>query len=241
MTRPAPATVSFILSLAAFVLAVAPIVARAQEAARIYRIGLVSPTSLNPGHHVFLQRIAELGYVDGKNAVIEMRFAQGRDERLPQLIDELLRARPDILVVTSTTTALAAKKATTTTPIVFAALIDPVATGIVANLARDSLRAAGPDRLQRLLELCRKHKLPAICASSEYAEAGCLMSYGPATLDHYSRGAEFVDKILKGANPADLPMEQPMTFELVINLKTAKALELEIPQSMLLRANRVIE
>ncbi|MGH8674780.1 MAG: ABC transporter substrate binding protein, partial [Burkholderiales bacterium] len=86
-----------------------------------------------------------------------------------------------------------------------------------------------------------KHKLPAICGASEYADAGCLMSYGPVTLDHYSRGAEFVDKMLKGAKPADLPVEQPTTFELVINLKTAKAMNLKIPQSVLLRADRVIE
>ena len=86
-----------------------------------------------------------------------------------------------------------------------------------------------------------RHNLPAICAASEYADAGCLMSYGPPTLDHYSRGAEFVDKILKGAKPADLPVEQPTRFELVINLKTAKALGLVIPQPVLLRADRVID
>ncbi|MGH7865595.1 MAG: ABC transporter substrate-binding protein [Candidatus Binataceae bacterium] len=86
-----------------------------------------------------------------------------------------------------------------------------------------------------------KHKLPAICGASEYADAGCLMSYGPMTLDHYARGAEFVDKILKGAKPADLPVEQPTTFEMVVNLKTAKALGLKIPQSLLIRADRVIE
>jgi putative ABC transport system substrate-binding protein len=86
-----------------------------------------------------------------------------------------------------------------------------------------------------------KHKLPAICGTSEYAEAGCLMSYGPVTLDHYVRGAEFVDKILRGAKPADLPMEQPTRFELVVNLKTAKALGLAVPRVLLLRADRVIE
>ena len=86
-----------------------------------------------------------------------------------------------------------------------------------------------------------KHKLPAICGASEYADAGCLMSYGPVTLDHYARGAEFVDKILKGAKPADLPVEQPTRFELVVNLKTAKALGVKIPGPILLRADRVIE
>ena len=86
-----------------------------------------------------------------------------------------------------------------------------------------------------------KHKLPAICGAAEYADAGCLMSYGPVTLDHYTRGAEFVDKILRGAKPADLPVEQPTRFELVINLKTAKALGLKIPPSLRIRADRVIE
>ncbi len=86
-----------------------------------------------------------------------------------------------------------------------------------------------------------RHKLPAICGAAEYAEAGCLMSYGPVTLDHYSRGADFVDKILRGAKPAELPMEQPTKFELVVNLKTARALGVKIPRSLLVRASRVIE
>ena len=98
-----------------------------------------------------------------------------------------------------------------------------------------------PPHNAALADALIKHKLPAICATSEYADAGCLMSYGPATVDHYSRGAEFVDKILKGANPADLPVEQPTRFELVVNGKTARALGIRIPQSVLLRADRVID
>jgi putative ABC transport system substrate-binding protein len=104
----------------------------------------------------------------------------------------------------------------------------------------DNLTFAPPNNANLAAALI-KHKLPAICATGEYAEAGCLMSYGPMTLDHYVRGAEFVDKILKGAKPADLPVEQPTRFELVVNLKTAKALGIKIPGPVLLRADRVIE
>ena len=104
----------------------------------------------------------------------------------------------------------------------------------------DNLTFAPPNNANLAAALIR-HKLPAICATSEYADAGCLMSYGPVTLDHYVRGAEFVDKILKGAKPADLPVEQPTRFELVVNLKTAKALGIRIPGAILLRADRVIE
>lgn len=104
----------------------------------------------------------------------------------------------------------------------------------------DGLTFASPNNANLAAALI-KHKLPAICGTSEYVDAGCLMSYGPVTLDHYSRGVAFVDKILRGAKPADLPVEQPTTFELVINLTTAKALGLTIPQSLLLRADRVIE
>jgi len=104
----------------------------------------------------------------------------------------------------------------------------------------DNLTFAPPNNANLAAALI-KHKLPAICATSEYADAGCLMSYGPVTLDHYVRGAEFVDKILKGAKPADLPVEQPTRFELVVNLKTAKAIGLKVPPPVLLRADRVIE
>ncbi len=98
-----------------------------------------------------------------------------------------------------------------------------------------------PPHITNLAAALIKHRLPAICGASEYAEEGCLMSYGPIMLEHYSRGAEFVDKILKGARPADLPVEQPTRFELVINLKTAKSLGVKVPHLMLLRADRVIE
>jgi putative ABC transport system substrate-binding protein len=122
--------------------------------------------------------------------------------------------------------------------------------GWAAKMRRDGMEAAvfvldgftfAPPHNANLAAALIKHKLPAICGASEYADAGCLISYGPVTLDHYVRGAEFVDKILRGARPADLPMEQPTRFELVVNQRTAKAIGVKIPQSMLLRADRVIE
>jgi putative ABC transport system substrate-binding protein len=273
-----------------------------------------------------------LGYVEGKNVIVEARFAQGRSERLPELIAEVLRLRIDALVAGSGLGALAAKRATKTVPIVFAGVSDPVALGIVASLARpggnitgatfgiggtdfggkwvELLKGAIPDvshvavlwnstslstaallpgiqsaartlnvkldlldagnrtkldrafaaigasgargiiatpdpffnvNRARLIQFAARTRLPAVYYSSFYAEAGGLMAYGSSLEDSYRRAATYVDKILKGAKPGDLPIEQPTKFELVINLKTAKALGITIPQSVLLRADRVIE
>jgi putative ABC transport system substrate-binding protein len=280
----------------------------------------------------FRQGLRELGYVEGKNVIIETRFAEGRNERLPELVAELLRRRIDVLLAGSTPGALAAKKTTTTVPIVFAGVLDPVGGGVVSSLARpggnitgvtvgvggegftgkclallreaapglsniavllnpshplspqfrrelqgiakelkikfDMREAANANELERALSAIGASKaqgvfvapdpfltassariargasdsrLPALHFSKSFAEAGGLMSYG-ATLDEsYRRAAAHVDKILKGMKPADLPVEQPTKFELVINLKTAKALGLTIPPSLLQRADQVIE
>jgi putative ABC transport system substrate-binding protein len=313
----------------------APPVAEAQQAAKVPRIGWLAvnlaaaPINLEP----FRQGLRDLGYVEGRNLVIETRDAKGRLERLPALAAELVALKVDVIVVPGTPQALAAKKATRTIPIVFVGATDPVTDGLVASLARPGGNATGssnfapelvgkrlelltqavpgisrvavlwqpgavPERAEkdmlkeaevaaralgvrpqfveargpadvdrtfsdmtgaragaltllpsamfvserrRLVDLAAKNRLPAVYGSREFVDAGGLMSYGPNVADLNRRAATYVDKILKGAKPADLPVERPTKFEVVINLKTAKALGLKIPQSVLSRADHVIE
>jgi putative tryptophan/tyrosine transport system substrate-binding protein len=325
----------FVGTLAGGLLA-APLAAEAQPAAKVARIGYLSG-SLAAGPHLreaFRQGLRDLGYVEGRNVVIEYRDAEGKVERLPALAAELVALKVDVIVTAAgTLVALAAQQATRTLPIVFAAAADPVGSGLVTSLARpggnvtglslltpelvgkclEQLKQAVPGvtrvavlwspgalgertekdmlkgaevagrelgvRLQfveargpkdfdrafsdmtraragaltvlasvmftnerrRLVDLAAKHRLPAVYSLREFVDAGGLMAYGPNLADLFRRAAVYVDKILKGAKPADLPVEQPTTFELVINLKTAKALGLTIPQSLLQRADQVIQ
>jgi putative ABC transport system substrate-binding protein len=312
-------------------LAVAP-AAQAQEAARVYRIGLVAVASAAPSLDAFRRALRELGYFEEKNIIIEARFAEARSERLPQLIAESIAAKVDVLVVGSTPAALAAKRATTTVPIVFAALFDPVGAGIVPSLARpggnitgasigvggsglagkwvqflkeavpgvsrvavlansanpagaasvreveaasrslkvklDVHDAANAETLHRalakisagdaqglivtndpfftvsrdkLVQFAASKRLPAVYFFSLFADAGGLMVYAASLEDSYRSAAKYVDKILRGAKPADLPIEQPTRFELVLNMRTARALGLTIPHSLVARADRVID
>jgi putative ABC transport system substrate-binding protein len=308
---------------------------RAQQAAKIARIGYLSlDTATSAGNReAFLQGLRDLGYVEGRNVVIEVRDAEGRNERLPALAAELVALKVDVIVAPSTPGAMAAKQATKTIPVVFTALSDPVTSGLVTSLARPGgnitgvsflapeqvgkrlerlkeavpgvsrvavlwqpgdvpettaknllkeaevaaralgvrvqfVEARGPadfgrafsemtkahadalsvltsakffNERRRLVDLAAKHRLPAVYPWREGADSGGLMSYGPNVADLYRRTAFYVDKILKGAKPGDLPVEQPTKFELVINLKTAKALGLTIPPSLLQRADQVIE
>jgi putative ABC transport system substrate-binding protein len=312
----------------------APLAAEAQLAGKVYRIGYLSSGSASSNPHVieaFRQGLQELGWVEGQNIVIDYRWAEGRFDRLPDLAEELVRLKVDVIVASPTPGALAAKKATGTVPIVAVSLTHPVELGLVASLARpggnvtgvsysvgadifgkdlellkevaprvrrvavlsnpDSparpltirnvkdaarslgvqlqlLEARGPEEFDgafaamakervgallvvqdpafipyraRLVDLAAKNRLPSIFTQREDAEAGGLMSYGPSLSDLYRRAGTYVDKILKGAKPGDLAVEQPTKFELVINLKTAKALSLTIPPSLLQRADQVIE
>jgi putative ABC transport system substrate-binding protein len=320
---------------AAGLLLAGPLAAQAQQAVRVYRIGLVSPLSRVPEPiqlHAFRERIRELGYVEGKNVIIEARFAEGRNEHLPELVAELLRMKVDVLLVGSTPGALAAKRATTTVPIVFAGVTDPISAGIVSSLAHpggnitgvaagaggvgfagkwvellkeavpgvshiavlsnpaspasvpfvpeiqlaartlnvklDVLDAGNPTDLDKVFaaigasgangiivpgdpffvvtrakiaQFAASKRLPAVHFSKLFTESGGLMSYGASLEESWRRAATHVDKILKGTKPADLPIEQPTKFELVINLKAANALGLTIPGSLLLRADQVIK
>jgi putative ABC transport system substrate-binding protein len=321
------------LSVIAFVLVLSGTVAEAQQPAKVPRIGiLMSGSASNASSRLrgFQQGLRELGYVEGKNIVIEYRYANGNPDPVPALAAELVRLNVDVLVADTSNATQAAKNATQTIPIVFTTANDPVGDGQVASLARPGgnltgfsiialdlngkrlellkevfpkiervafLTRSGPPtgeqrfkeaeadakglglRLQflgakdaddlesafdaakrsgaqavlahpstfvatnrpRIIQLAAKHRLPVIYAGAEAAEAGGLMSYGPDIFDNYRRAAVYVDKILRGAKPADLPVQQPMKFEFVINLKTAKQLGLTIPPTVLARADRVIK
>ncbi len=315
-------------------LLVAPFGAEAEQAAKIARIGYLSPNLAAAPHlqEAFRQGLRDLGYVEGRNVVIEYRDAEGKFERLPALAAELAALKVDVIVVGGAPAALAAKQATGTLPIVVAAAGDPVTSGLVTSLARpggnvtglslllpelvgknleqlkqavsgvsrvavlwqpgaqgertekDMLKEAdvagralgvrlqvvearGPadferafsdmtraragaltvlpsvmffNERRRLVDLAAKNWLPAAYPWREVVDAGGLMAYGPNVADLFRRAATYVDKILKGAKPADLPVEQPTKFELVINFKTAKALGLTIPPSLLQRTDEVI-
>ena len=307
----------------------APLAAEAQQPAKVARIGYLSPLSASADSaHVeaLRQGLRELGYIEGQNAVIETRYADGRFERLPGLATELIRLKVDVIVAAPTPAVRAAQQATRTIPIVMAFSGDPVGDGFVAGLARpggnitglsatvaemaakrvEFLRAIVPevsqiaflanpatvrqavsgteaagravgmqvttvflrdtgelekafsalkkgrvgglivdltlqDDWRQIVALALKNRLPTVSGPRTFVEVGGLMAYGPHFSDLFRRAATYVDKILKGAKPGDLPIEQPTKFELVINLKTAKALGLKIPESLLQRADQVIE
>ena len=306
----------------------------AQGTRKIPRVGFVVATSPEVGQQsvaAFRQGLGELGYIEGQNIVIEMRWAEGKPERFSDLIADLLRSNVDVLVVASSIGARAAKNVDTTTPVVFVSVTDPIGTDVVRSLARPGgnltgtslviseefagkwvelvrdvlprvssvaalshtdhpmarryvkamqaaartmrlklqifevrdvegldgalsmIAKAPPGALivpasallgrhrKRIADFALPRGIPTIAHDRSLVVDGMLVSYGPNIADSYRRGAVYVDKILKGAKPADLPVEQPTKFELVINLKTAKALGLTIPQSVLGRADHVIE
>jgi putative ABC transport system substrate-binding protein len=312
-----------------------PFSGNAQGAAKVYRIGMLRPgsppTGSSPNLEAFRQGLHDLGYMEGQHFVVESRWAEGSDERLPDLAAELVRLQVDIIMAAGVLATYAAQQATRTMPIVMLGVYDPVGAGLVASLAHpggnitgvstlglelagkrlELLKEAMPqlgriavlanpaapphtvflenltvvsqelglqlqvlelrspneldkaftalpqagaealfvlpdpqllDRLdRRIADLTVQHRLPAIYPFKSYVDAGGLMSYGPHVPDIYRRAAYYVDKILKGAKPADLPVEQPTKFEFVINLKAAKALGLTMPPSILLQADEVLQ
>jgi putative ABC transport system substrate-binding protein len=310
---------------------VVPFPGELQPAGRVYRIGLLSPTSQGFGVEAFREGLRTLGYVEGHNIVVEHRSAEGKFDRLPELAAELVRLRVDVIVAVVTQASLAAKNATKTIPIVMLAVGDPVGAGLVTSLAqpggnvtgtsnqtvevagkslellknaipklrvvavlwnpanpvyqaqivrateaaarglgiqlrmfaaRDAkeidrafaaMTAEGAEALRvnvdpvfdvhltRIAALAANGHLPSISGFGRYAEVGGLMAYAANFSEQARRTAVYVDKILKGAKPANLPVEQPTKFELIINLKTARALGLTIPPSVLARADEVIE
>jgi putative ABC transport system substrate-binding protein len=323
----------FYLALSATLLALC-FPAQAQQPKKVPRLGYLESTgdSNNPGPQIeaIRQGLRDLGYIEGKNIQVEYRYTEGKNDRIPGLVAELVQLKVDVLVVRSQPAIRAAKQATKTIPIVMVTTQDPVALGFIDNLARpggnitgvttlqrelsgkrlellkeavpgisrvgalvsaeqlsigdfkpyeaparalkiqlQSLEVRGPNPdfdaafqaaakgrasalitvrgrvlnpyLKRIADLAIKNRLPSMHEGSEYVEAGGLMSYSANDAENYRRAAVYVDKILKGAKPADLPVEQPTKFELVINLKTATQISLTIPPDVLARASRLIK
>ena len=310
-----------------------PFAARAQQPAKLPSIGFMGQTTRSVAGEwtaAFVQRLRELGWIDGHNVAIEYRWGEGRNERFAEIAAEFVRLKVDVIVTSGTSQVLAAKQATSVIPIVFATAGDPVGTGLVTSLARPGGNVTGLsnqmlDLAGKQLELLREvvpnlrrfaiignvdnpaiviemgdvqaaarmlglevvtleirraedialafealvegraqalyvtsdalvitnrariHtlamgvRLPTMYASRDYVEAGGLMSYGPNYPNLFRRAAEYVDKILRGAKPGDIPVEQPTKFELVINLTAAKALGLTVPDKLLGIADEVIE
>jgi ABC-type uncharacterized transport system substrate-binding protein len=307
--------------------------AEAQPSKAVPRLGYVTGSDRNdpsPNIELFRQGLRDIGYVEGKNILVEYRYAEGKMDRAPTLVGELVQLKVDLLVTSWLPAIHAAKKATTTIPILMVTTVDPVASGIVNSLARpggnitglttlsrdlsgkrlellkevvprisrigvlwapdnpgaaisfkqyeaaaaalkiqlQALEARGPNpdfegafqaaakggvgalitirsillnrHAKPIVDLAMKNRLPSMYEGSEYMEAGGLMTYGPNLVDLWRRAAVYVDKILKRVKPADLPVEQPTKFELVINLKTAKQIGLTIPPNVLARADKVI-
>jgi putative ABC transport system substrate-binding protein len=309
-----------------------PLAARAQQPAKLPTIGFLgatTPSAQSQWTAAFVERLGELGWIEGRNVAIEYRWMEGRNERVAEIAAEFVQRRVDVIVVRGTAAVVGAKQATSVIPIVFALAGDPVGSGLVASLARPGGNVTGlsgqqADVAAKRLELLREvvpslhrlaivanvgnpyailelgeiqgaarvlgleaatfeirraedvapafralkgradalyvindplvntnrvriiisalgARLPTMHGSREHVEAGGLMSFGPNYPDSFRRTADYVNKILRGAKPGDIPVEQPTKFDLVINLTTAKALELKIPEAFLLRADGLIE
>jgi putative tryptophan/tyrosine transport system substrate-binding protein len=309
-----------------------PLAARAQQPAKLPTIGFLgatTPSAQSQWTAAFVQRLRELGWIEGRTVAIEVRWAEGRTERYTEIAAEFVRLKVDVIVTGATGSVVAAKQATSVIPIVFTTAGDPVGNNLVASLARPGGNVTGlsvqaTDLASKRLELLREvipgfrrlailanvgnpgvvlemdevltaartlgievvtleirrpediapaldasksradalyicpdplvgsnririntsalsARLPTMWAVRDSVEAGGLMSYGPSYSDLYRRAAGYVDKILRGAKPADIPVEQPTKFDLVINLTTAKALGLTVPPTLLATADEVIE
>jgi putative ABC transport system substrate-binding protein len=309
-----------------------PIAAHTQQPARIWRVGYLASAPAtnftNALFGAFRLRLQELGYVEGRNLILDVRRADGDLARLPGLAAELVALRPDVIVAIELACTAAARKATSSIPIVMMSVLDPVGSGFVKSLAKPGGNITGPSssagdvsgkwlellllvvpgakriavlrthhpyhaaqveeihaaaqtlglsivpvtaiapvdfedafekfgtekcdglivlpapnvaNYRKIVDLAAKTRLPAIYPLSVFVRMGGLLSYSLDFVDHFRSGAVYVDKILKGAAPAELPIEQPTKFELLVNLKTAKALGLTIPESILVRADEVIE
>jgi putative ABC transport system substrate-binding protein len=320
-----------LVALVAMGAAAASGASRAQQQGRIWRVGFLALSGAaqeSRSANAFLNGLRDLGYVEGRNLVVEWRNADGKPEGLHSLATELVQLNVDVIVAAPSSAIAAARKATSTIPIVMATAGDPIGSGLVKSLARPGGNVTGlstmggdtgakqvdlllavvprlsrvavldntsttyrttsksaqagaqkaglktlpvaastsqelehafatmtrdkaeaiivgtatfsPPQQRQIAEPAIRYRLPSVFGNREYVEAGGLMSFGTKFSDLYRRSATYVDKILKGAKPGDLPVEQPVTLELVVNLKTAKALGLTIPQPLLLRADDVI-
>ena len=328
MLRRTTLALGVLLSLCVLVLS---ITALGQQPAKVYRVGMLlvgSPATSSYFPDMLRKELHALGYIEGKNLLLDFRWAEGRSERLPALAAELAGLKPDVIMTYTTDGTLAAKQATATIPIVMMMVSDPVGSGLIASLPHpggnitgitdygidltakyvELMHAVAPKTVRlgvlmsdspihpptvkaieaaaktiglavlpvmdrsneeldeafaslakndagavivlggarqgaqrkRIAELAEQFAMPTLAPTRQYVEQGGLMSYGPDLPASGKLGAAYIDRILKGAKPSDMPVEQPPRFELVINLKTAKALRVTIPQSLLLRADEVI-
>src|SRR5215210_8167058 len=210
----------------------------AQQRSKLPLVGLLDP-GIPHLFDAFRDGMRILGHFENQNITFVHRSADGRPEPIPGLTAELVRLNVDVIVTAGTSTVRAAAQATSNIPIVFAALGDAVRTGIVDTLARPGANLTGLSFLNTEISPKRLEFWPRL--SPACVRSGFLLSYGPILADLHTRSAVYVDKILKGAKPADLPVEQAERFKLVINLKTAAALGLTIPPTLLTRADEVIE
>jgi putative ABC transport system substrate-binding protein len=305
----------------------------AQPATKLHRIGYLSLTAApETPQSVLVQELRELGYIEGRNLVLEQRYAAADLKRLERFAAELASLKVDLIIASATPAVQAAQRASRTIPIVFVAVVDPVGARLVASLARPGGNTTGisllsaelsakrlellgevlprlsrvavllnpsntsnalqlrelqsaarprgvqleflevtlpgeiepalkkaardganalmvfddpmlgaPNQRARLVASVQSHRLPAVAGFAAFADAGLLLTYGPSFLHQFRRAAAYADRILKGAIPADLPVEQPAEFELIVNMKTARSLGLAVPNSVLLRANRIID
>jgi ABC-type uncharacterized transport system substrate-binding protein len=216
-----------------------PLTARAQQSERMRRIGVLMPFTADDLEGrarlaAFMQALQQLGWADGRNMRIEYRWAAGDAARVRSHAKELVALAPDLIFATGGTTVGPLQEATRTLPIVFVQVPDPVGAGFVASLSRPGGNATGFTQFEYGISGGRQ-QLPAVYPFRFFVTGGGLISYGPDTIDPYRRAAGYVDRILKGENPADLPVQHPTKLELVVNLKTAKALGLDVPTSLIAR------
>jgi len=215
-----------------------PLAARAQQVIprTIGVLGSATPASQGERYAVFAERLRALGWIEKRNVTFEYRWAHGRTEAYSEIAAEFVRLKVDVIVTSGTAAVAAAKQKTSAIPIVFTTAGDPVGTGLVASLARPGGNVTGLSLQQTDLAAKRLELLREVVRGLR--RVGVL---GPNSPDLWRRAADLVDKILRGTKPADIPVEQPTKFDLVINLKTAKGLGLEIPPTLLARADEVIE
>jgi ABC-type uncharacterized transport system substrate-binding protein len=219
-----------------------PLTARAQQGERIRRIGVLTPANdqaAQARHAAFIQGLQQLGWIDGRNVHIDARWSAGNAADPRRYAAELVALAPDVILATGSAGMGPMLQATRTVPIVFAIVPDPVGSGFVKSLARPGGNATGFMMFE--YNLCGKYRVPAIYAFKVFPVSGGLISYGMSLVAVYSDAASYVDRILRGEKPGDLPVQAPTKFELVINLKTAKTLGLDIPPTLLALADEVIE